>query len=111
MLKNTKCPNCGAEVKVDLQKEQAVCDYCSSSFVLEKTDKDNSSNQKKSLTDDTKKAAGKIGCFILIIILVIFLLTGGIIYFVFNLVNETVDASLDSNSKNVIRQIKDKKKE
>ena len=110
MLKNSKCPNCGAEVEVDLQKEQVRCAYCGSSFVVENKDQANSSQEGQEFSKTDKNTAKKIGCFILIIVLLIFLFTGGIIYFVFNLVSETVDSSLDSNSQKVIRQIKDKQK-
>jgi ribosomal protein S27AE len=111
LLKATKCPNCGASIKVNLQKEQALCDYCGSSFVLEKTDEDDSSQGQEEFSKADKTVAKKIGCFILIIVLVIFLFTGGIIYFVFDFAGKTIDSSLDSNSKNVIRQIKDKQKQ
>ena len=35
-LQNGKCPNCGANVSVDVFKDAAICEYCGSAFVVEK---------------------------------------------------------------------------
>ena len=43
-LTEGKCPNCGATVHVDPSKDAAICEYCSSPFVVEKAIK-NVSNQ------------------------------------------------------------------
>lgn len=29
-----KCPNCGANLKVDSDKDTAVCEYCGGTFIL-----------------------------------------------------------------------------
>lgn len=36
MLQNGKCPNCGANIAVDVSKDAAICEYCGSAFVVEK---------------------------------------------------------------------------
>lgn len=35
-LLNAKCPNCGADLKVDGDKDAAICEHCGSAFVVEK---------------------------------------------------------------------------
>ena len=36
MLVNAKCPNCGANIEVDKDKEAGICKYCGSAFITEK---------------------------------------------------------------------------
>lgn len=31
-----KCPNCGANIKIDTDKDAGICEYCGSAFVTEK---------------------------------------------------------------------------
>ena len=31
-----KCPNCGANIKIDTDKDTGICEYCGSAFVTEK---------------------------------------------------------------------------
>ena len=35
-LVNAKCTNCGANIKIDDNKEAAVCEFCGSAFIVEK---------------------------------------------------------------------------
>ena len=34
-IKHIKCPNCGADLTVDADKKEVVCEYCDSRFILE----------------------------------------------------------------------------
>ena len=34
-LTNAKCPNCGADIKVNKEEEKAVCEYCKSEILVE----------------------------------------------------------------------------
>lgn len=36
MLVNAKCPNCGANIEVDNDKDAGICKYCGAAFVTEK---------------------------------------------------------------------------
>ena len=33
---NGKCPNCGASIKLDKDKDAGICEYCGTAFVTEK---------------------------------------------------------------------------
>lgn len=33
---NGKCPNCGASIKLDKDKDAGICEYCGSAYVTEK---------------------------------------------------------------------------
>ena len=35
-LINAICTNCGAQLKVESNKEAAICEYCGSAFIVEK---------------------------------------------------------------------------
>ena len=35
-LVNAKCPNCGANIKIDTDKEAGICEFCGSAFITEK---------------------------------------------------------------------------
>ena len=35
-LVNAKCPNCGANIKIDADKEAGICEFCGSAFITEK---------------------------------------------------------------------------
>ena len=49
-MKQVKCPNCGANIRIEEGKMSAICEFCDSTFLAE-----NSSNQSNtSSNNDTK---------------------------------------------------------
>ncbi len=57
-----KCPNCGAELEIDLEKRKAVCPYCLSSMMIKQKDSDSAEpvpdkKQAKAKAKEEKKRA------------------------------------------------------
>lgn len=74
-----KCPNCGANIKVDSNLEKATCKYCDADIIVER---DMDQEIKKTINEQLK-TNNKIAKIMFPIFLVIFLaITGVVIFFI-----------------------------
>lgn len=74
-----KCPNCGANVKVDSNLDKATCKYCDADIIVER---DMDQEIKKTINEQLKTNS-KISKIMFPIFLVIFLaITGVVIFFI-----------------------------
>ena len=44
MLKQTKCPNCGAQIDVDMTNDKCICQYCGTKLFNDKTENNSNNN-------------------------------------------------------------------
>ena len=54
MLVMGKCPNCGANIKVDSNKDAAICEFCGTPFIVEKAVENYNINITNNVTNNIK---------------------------------------------------------
>ena len=80
-----KCPNCGANVKVDSNLEKATCKYCDADIIVERDmDQEIKKTINKQLKFESKVSKVVTGIVFSIFALVFAVIIGVIIYFAIN---------------------------
>lgn len=115
-LKELKCKNCGASLKVENDKKEVTCKFCNTTFAVEtaektgyefekgriKAQKEEASNSMKSATNaladvDGNKVSKSIGLTIGIVAIAIFVVVAVIIFFVFTSIHKSIDSMKDND--------------